>query len=75
MEYYPRNGVWHWITGEAPTPLGENRWASLDDAKDFSSQYNDAVNEFGIECSVVNEFSPEHPQFPWRVLCSGTGSR
>lgn len=72
--YYPRSGLWHWLTGAAPAPLGENKWATPEEARDFSKKQNGYVRVYGITCEVVNEYSSEHPSYPWRVLCSGTGS-
>ena len=70
-KYYPRNGLWHWLTGQSPTPLGENRWDSKEQAESFAERQEEHASAFGISCHVVNEYSSEYPYYPWRVLCEG----
>lgn len=73
--FFPHNGLWHWLVGSAPTPFGENRWTSEQEATRFSEQQNFYMNDFTISCHVVTEYSPKHPQHPWRVLCEGNDRR
>lgn len=69
--YYPRNGLWHWLIGASPTPLGENRWDNRAAAESFGERQNEHVNMFEITCHTVSEYSSEYPEYPWRVLCEG----